>query len=279
MSNIKCLDKRVKCYPLESKINSFISWYGNNFVDSRYINRFEKKSRENDMRAFVEKMAVWYEFKYTDYDVNDLYHCASNIITNSTKDYLLKNCIVKSVTELLTTEEKEVFEIAISLVSWADLLSFEKFILQDGEAWFLRRLKRKKDYEKAKEINELKEKFLDCVMFRIIERGGNRIGPRRAFLFAKEFKRNIDISMMYGVDSSDPGLRKFAIEYLKAGGRSDLECYENYGSRSRKNETVSIVTVGEIIKCKYKAYDIDHIEDEVFLYQRLVDLLAFKANK
>ena len=49
-----------------------------------------------------------------------------------------------------------------------------------------------------------KEEMLNCVMYRIIERGGNRIGPRRAFLFAKEFNRNIDIPMMYGIDYSDP---------------------------------------------------------------------------
>lgn len=30
-------------------------------------------------------------------------------------------------------------------------------------------------------------------MYRIIERGGNRIGPKRAFLFAKEFGRDIRI--------------------------------------------------------------------------------------
>ena len=38
---------------------------------------------------------------------------------------------------------------------------------------------------------------LNCVMYRIIERGGNRIGPRRGFLFAKEFGRNIDIPMIF----------------------------------------------------------------------------------
>ena len=57
--------------------------------------------------------------------------------------------------------------------------------------------------------------MLDAVMYRIIERGGNRMGPRRGFLFAKEFGRNIDIPMMYGVDYSDPGLRSFIIEYIK----------------------------------------------------------------
>ena len=58
-------------------------------------------------------------------------------------------------------------------------------------------------------------------MYRIIERGGNRFGPRRAFLFAKEFGRNIDVPMMYGVDTSDPGLRYFMNEYLKAGGNPE----------------------------------------------------------
>ena len=93
----------------------------------------------------------------------------------------------------------------------------------------------------------LKDEFLNCVMYRIIERGGNRIGPRRAFLFAKEFNRNIDIPMMYGVDTSDPGLKLFVDEYIKAGGFKDLVCYENYHSKSSKNEKLETIKVGEII--------------------------------
>ena len=93
----------------------------------------------------------------------------------------------------------------------------------------------------------LKDEFLNCVMYRIIERGGNRIGPRRAFLFAKEFNRNIDVPMMYGVDTSDPGLKLFVDEYIKAGGFKDLVCYENYHSKSSKNEKLETIKVGEII--------------------------------
>ena len=96
--------------------------------------------------------------------------------------------------------------------------------------------------ELEKTINEAnkwiqqKEGILDCAMYRIIERGENRIGPCRAFLFAKEFGRNIDIPMMYAVDRSDPGLRLFMNEYIKSGGSKDLECYVGYFSRASKKE-------------------------------------------
>ena len=62
------------------------------------------------------------------------------------------------------------------------------------------------------------------------------MGPRRAFLFAKEFGRNIDIPMKYGVDYSDPGLRSFILEYIKSGGRKDLKCYVGYFYRTNDNE-------------------------------------------
>ena len=93
-----------------------------------------------------------------------------------------------------------------------------------------------------KEINGL----LDAVMYRIIERGGNRIGPRRAFLFAKEFGRNIDIPMMYAIDCSDPGLRLFINEYLKSGGSKDLECYVNYFNRILRNEKINTITIQKV---------------------------------
>lgn len=99
-----------------------------------------------------------------------------------------------------------------------------------------------------------KGEMLNCVMYRIIERGGNRIGPRRAFLFAKEFDRDINIPMMYGINTSDPGLENFVDEYLKAGGSKELECYVNYFSRTSKYEALDTITVGELVESKQKKY-------------------------
>ncbi len=126
-------------------------------------------------------------------------------------------------------------------------------------------------FENYKKLCDLKENFLDMVMYRIIERGENRIGSRRAFMFALEFERNFDIPMIYGIDYSDPGLRFFINEYIKVGGNTDLECLINYGSRKKDNEPLRTVTIGEILK-NHKANSADkYTEEETALHQRLVD--------
>ena len=100
----------------------------------------------------------------------------------------------------------------------------------------------------------LKDEMLNCAMYRIIERGGNRIGPRRAFLFAKEFARNIEIPMIYGIDYSDPGLLNFINTYLEAGGSLDLECYIGYFSKTKENEKLETISIRDLISklCSYK---------------------------
>lgn len=139
--------------------------------------------------------------------------------------------------------------------------------------------------ELEKTINEAnkwiqqKEGILDCAMYRIIERGGNRIGPRRAFLFAKEFGRNIDIPMMYGVDYSDPGLRSFINEYIKAGGSKDLLCYIGYFSRKSKSQIMDTVSVQELIKTVNNDGITKYTKEETALHQRMVDALASQVNQ
>lgn len=93
------------------------------------------------------------------------------------------------------------------------------------------------------------EKMLDAVMYRIIERGGTRIGPRRGLIFAKEFGRNIDIPMMCGIDTSDPGLENFINEYINAGGNENLVCYENYFNRIYKSG-LNTISISDIVHPK-----------------------------
>ena len=139
--------------------------------------------------------------------------------------------------------------------------------------------------ELEKTINEAnkwiqqKEGILDCAMYRIIERGGNRIGPRRAFLFAKEFGRNIDIPMMYAVDRSDPGLRLFMNEYIKSGGSKDLECYVGYFSRASKQEKLDTVTIQDLILTLWNDAATFYTPEEDELHQRLVNAIASQVEQ
>lgn len=123
-----------------------------------------------------------------------------------------------------------------------------------------------------------KEGILDCAMYRIIERGGNRIGPRRAFLFAKEFGRSINIPMMYAVDRSDPGLRLFMNEYLKAGGSKDLICYVGYFSRASKKEKVYTTTIQDLILTQNNNAATFYTPEETALHQRIVNAIASQVD-
>lgn len=121
--------------------------------------------------------------------------------------------------------------------------------------------------------------MLDAVMYRIIERGGNRIGPRRGFLFAKEFGRNIDIPMMYGVDYSDPGLRRFINEYIKAGGSKDLICYVGYFSKKHKMQKLDTVSIQELLLTQGNNGIGFYTEEETEYHQRIVNALASQINQ
>ena len=116
-------------------------------------------------------------------------------------------------------------------------------------------------------------------MYRIIERGGNRIGPRRGFIFAKEFNRNIDIPMMYAVDTSDPGLRTFMNEYLKSGGRTDLICYENYFRRKSNHPILRKTTVRKLVRDLWNNAATKYTKEEDELHQRLVDTLNSQIDE
>ena len=123
------------------------------------------------------------------------------------------------------------------------------------------------EYDK---LNYQREEILNCAMYRIIERGGNRIGPKRAFLFAKEFGRDINIPMMYAIDYSDPGLRFFINEYIKAGGSKDLECLVGYFSKVSKDEPLEKVSIQELILTLPNNTTYFYTEEENELHQRLI---------
>lgn len=310
--------KSKKIILLDDKVNEFINWYSENMVNGNH-----KYCQAIKMRNFIEKMAVWYELRYPDYEVNRL---ISGIGQEQIKinDVMFKNnqylndlldedsdikdldwdkfYNAHSFIQSLPWEEKVFLkkekytnlryndDISISLTPNGIIKNIYGFNLllwfnpdeNQNEMFIGKHILdalpiMKERYGNIAAIQELentitrienkkiqKEEMLNCVMYRIIERGGNRIGPRRAFLFAKEFGRNIDIPMIYGIDCSDPGLELFVNEYIKAGGSTDLVCYDGYFSIANKYKNYATITVQELIKSQTTFYTPE--EDE--LHQR-----------
>ena|SRR3989344_3034737 len=85
------------------------------------------------------------------------------------------------------------------------------------------------------------------VLYRIIERGGNRSGPRRGVLFTEDFGLDLNIPVSYAIDWSDPCLYEF-LEPLIPQLNPETICPVNYFSRSSPNlKNVDEVKLGKII--------------------------------
>lgn len=338
VEKIYTADSESTLIDLDDKVDAFIDWYFNNMVKGHYTDIGEYH-KPKDMRNFIEKMAVWYELRYPDYEINRLMHCCGQEQININDVMFRNNPYVNDLLdEESDTKELDWYEfyntnVFIKSLPWDEKYIFTKpryrdivylspnfrsahlhltkngfvkmaegittytnSIIKDEELQGLN-VRKVAELFKEKGIilpenNELekaikdvdnwiyqKEEMLNCVMYRIIERGGNRIGPRRAFLFAKEFGRNIDIPMKYAVDYSDPGLILFMNEYIKAGGSKDLECYVGYFSRASKKEKVDTISIQELILTQGNNAATFYTPEEDELHQVLVNAIASQVDQ
>ncbi len=329
--------KNSKMVVLDDKVDEFIDWFTENMVKGNYTDIGEYLI-PIDMRNFIEKMAVWYELRYPDYEINRIMPGSSqeqidiNEVMFKNNQYI--NDILDEDSEIKDLDWAEFYNTKafINSLSWSERYVFSRPKYPNIVYWNLghgiahlhltrngfvemaeymdcvihgisneelegknikeivnmlkeRDVKFPENNEFEKAIKDYdncvyqREEMLNCVMYRIIERGGNRFGPRRAFLFAKEFGRNIDIPMAYGVDSSDPGLRLFVNEYIKAGGDKNLVCYIGYGSRASKYEKLSTITIQELIMTQHNNDATFYTPEEDELHQRLVNVLYSRINQ
>ena len=334
MSNVRKISKvrkiynaeeTKKDYQLDEKIQKFNMWCFENKIKNRYTDTGVFRNRNNYL-DFIEKMAVWYELRYpeseiinifgekTKFDVNkeifdnnpyvrehfagysslktidwkEFYNFNAFLATLSSTEesylvptqydeivYIDKNIYISA--HLHLTPDGFVTEIDFSYKFFEDTYDLKKLIgihIKDVlKILYELKIINSKDnpiectIKKYEKDYYFIDELLNCVMYRIIERGGRRTGPRRAFLFAKEFERNIEVPMQYGIDTSDPHLHNFIIEYLNAGGRKDIDCYENYFSLKNKKEKVEVVNLEQIIDLELSnLIHIGNQEDYEILY-------------
>jgi len=134
-----------------------------------------------------------------------------------------------------------------------------------------------RDYES---MTLFKQRLLECVMYRIIERGGKSLGPERGLLFAKEFGTNIDIPMTYGINSMCSEDTTLIHEYLNAGGSRDLVCYINYFYNKTMNNPHETVRLGTIVEFEEMQQEEEKEKTEkTQLRQRLVNVLAGQIDE
>lgn len=338
----------IRNISLDAKVDDYIKWNFENMVRGKYTDIGEYWV-PIELRNFIEKMAVWYELRYPDYEINRLMHCAgqegikvSNVMFNDNSyinDLFDENSDVRAIDwdefynthafiKSLPWEERYRFQRAryrdlvyvdpnytlhspmeverktahLHLTSRGFVEAAEGFDSYSNYKVTNEQLKGMhvkdvvkllkengitlpSDNELEATINDAekwikqKEGMLDAVMYRIIERGGSRMGPRRGFLFAKEFGRNIDIPMMYAIDRSDPGLRLFINEYIKAGGSKDLMCYVGYFSRTNKMEKLDTISIQDLILTQNNNAATFYTPEETELHQRMVNVLSSQVDQ
>jgi hypothetical protein len=130
-----------------------------------------------------------------------------------------------------------------------------------------------KQLEQRREKEKLIIGILNCALFRIVERGGNRIGPRRGFKFANEFGLDVSIPVTYGLDYSDPGIRDFINEALKKDVSLDTILIENYFSRKDNKTKFTLTTMEEALKIKS-----NYTEEEKKLGKQLINSIHLRKQ-
>lgn len=330
--------KQTDSVSLDAKVDKFIDWHFKNMISPIYMGDEEGIRKSTEMRNFIEKMAVWYELRYPDYEVNRLIPWTAQgnadideIMFNS-NSYINSSLDADNETRVLDWDAFYNADAFINSLPFKERCIFNRpryselvyidadrgsahlhltpeGIVEEAEgigAYSGYQIRDQQLYgmhikdvvqmlkdggahlpvgnELEETINNVdnwiyqKEEMLNCVMYRLIERGGSIIGPRRAFLFATEFGRNIDVPMKYGVDYSDQGLRGFINEYIKAGGFQNLECFVDYFARPSKNATLDTTSVFSLLESTSYDRDTKYTPEERVLQQRMVNALASQID-
>ena len=234
-------EKIYKKYDLNLKKENFLSFSNETLKISKIF-----------LSNFIEKIAIWYEFKYSNDDLKELFEYKNNI-DNSNFNFFL---------EKLSSEEKELLgEVKYDLYNYiggniGQLNLDSNGIIVNMEIFysdyrdyighhikeFYNALKfyRKKDSLNVKQIIDkyenkikFKEMLFDNIMYRIIERGGATYGVERAYLFALEFQRDINIPMIYyHNEESLRHSKNFIDNFLKNNGDKNTICCYGYFTKN-----------------------------------------------
>ncbi len=258
--NYQCEEKSEEMKKLKKLISKFVSWYEIRYPDyelscmipfpysddSFPMNEILKEEKQvsdefdwttfYDKKVFLKSLSIkekmlisnkyifngtrWLRFK----SQNDLsYGIQVKLSKKMNVSYLFNITLNYSDEDLSNIKGKNIDE-AIQI------LKEHGYELEKNDRIFL-------DYYNSKKENSCK--ILEAVMYSLMKSGGRYAGPRRALLFAKEFKLNLDIPMSYGIIMDDEDTLYLIDEYLKNGGHEDLTCYVDSFIKDKKVMSLS----------------------------------------
>lgn len=257
----------------EIKNNAILDIKIENFTKS-HTKTFQES---NELKNMIEKMAVWYEIKFPSYDITEeikktpwqkLYKNKKfyNSLTDKEKEYL-----IEPVYPTVLWEHYGKY-IHIHLSEDGKLEEVEKYYQTDKNGKYINNPNISDDkieeiienlYDKIDNLEEKNQKYknqekfikglMECVMYKVIDRGGSIIGPRRGLIFAQKFGTNIDVPMKYGFDTNDAELKEFINCYFSLGGNRNVVCYVNYFARTNNDELLEKNYLSSLINPPAKA--------------------------
>jgi len=123
--------RSVRNISLDSKVDNFIDWYTRNMVKGHYTKIGEYK-KPIELRNLIEKMAVWYELRYPEYEISKLMPGSSHedlevsdIMFNK-NNYINESLDENSLVRILEWDEFYNTNTFINSLPWEERRFFEK---------------------------------------------------------------------------------------------------------------------------------------------------------
>ena len=127
----KKVEDKLETISLDNKIDEFIEWYFKNMVEGLYsdIGEYNEPRR---MRDLIEKMAVWYEIKYPEIEINRIMNPDMKQITNINDIMFKYNSYINDIFD----KDND-----IECLEWNNFFNYESFLksLSWEEKWMLSR--------------------------------------------------------------------------------------------------------------------------------------------
>lgn len=230
---------------------------------SIYLNDYKNKAKSysltnksiltyDEYLKLVEKLVNFCLTRYSDSEINKIYPISNS--KYNMDDMIRHNGNLNKHMETYSDQDKLLIQNFLNKISWKEIY------IRD---FFMNSLSRREQV--YFDDPNFKNDMLNLTMYMLINQD-RIVGPRRAYLFAKEFKLNKDIPMMYGINENDKHLRQFINEYLKDGGNKELTCITNYGDKDKY--LLNFATIEKIL-----TFTDDYTDEELNLYSKLAESL------